>query len=134
MVLLHILWPGFALVALMLGLWSALLARRARGVVGADPPGAFVLPMLVLLLIPLLMLARQAGVAQVLLAWIFVCVRGGHAAAWLREGEGGGEGRRTWRLDLMSLAILSAMWIGFLVDFVRAAFVYQRAIAALLAA
>lgn len=124
MVLLHILWPGFALVALMLGLWSALLVRRARGVVGADPPGAFVLPMLVLLLIPLLMLARQAGVAQVLLAWIFVCVRGGHVAAWLRA----------WRLDLMSLAILSAMWIGFLVDFVRAAFVYQRGIATLLAA
>lgn len=128
MVLLHILWPGFALAALMLGLWSALLVRRTRGAGGTDAVGVFVLPVLVLGLIPLLMLARQAGVAQVLLAWIFVGVRVGHAAAWLREGEG----RRAWRLDLASLAIVSAMWIGFLVDFVRAAVVYQRAIAALL--
>lgn len=130
MVLLHILWPGFALVALMLGLWSALLVRRTRGMGGFDAPGAFLPPLLVLALIPLLMLARQAGVAQVLLAWILVCLRVGHALAWLREGEG----RRVWRLDLASLAIVAAMWIGFLVDFVRAALVYQRAIAALLAA
>lgn len=130
MVLLHILWPGFALVALMLGLWSALLVRRVRGTGGTETAGAFVLPMLVLALIPLLMLARQAGVAQVLLAWIVVVLRAGHAAAWLREGEG----RRVWRLDLVSLAIVAAMWIGFLVDFVGAALVYQRAIAALLTA
>ena len=130
MSLLDILWPGVALVALMLGLWSARLVRRARGAGGADPADAFVLPMLLLALIPLLMLARQAGVAQVLLAWIFVCLRGGHAAAWLREGEG----REVWRLDLASLAIVSMMWTGFLVDFVRAALTYQRAIAALLTA
>lgn len=130
MVLLHILWPGFALVALMLGLWSALLVRRVRAEGGTETAGAFVLSMLVLALIPLLMLARQAGVAQVLLAWIFVALRAGHAAAWLREGEG----RRVWRLDLASLVVVSVMWIGFLVDFVRAALVYQRAIAALLTA
>ena len=68
--------------------------------------------------------------AQVLLAWIFVVLRAGHAAAWWREGEG----RRVWRLDLASLVVVSVMWIGFLVDFVRAALVYQRAIAALLTA
>lgn len=130
MVLLHILWPGFALVALILGLWSVLLVRRVRGQSAVDPTGALVLPMLALVLIPLLMLARQAGVAQVLLAWIFVVLRAGHAAAWLREGEG----RRVWRLDLASLAIVAAMWIGFLIDFLRAALVYQRAIAALLTA
>ena len=130
MVLLHILWPGFALVALLLVSWSSLLVRRVRGVQPEDGVAPLLLPVLALILIPLLMLARQAGVAQVLLAWIFVVLRAAHGIAWWREGEG----RRAWRLDLASVAIVSAMWIGFLIDFVRVAISYQRAIAALLTA
>lgn len=144
MILFHILWPTFAMVALIFAVWTVLLVRRMRVVKGiatgaADPdarlfkpielPGntvasLFELPVLFFAIVPLLMGTRQAGVAQVLLAWIFVGSRALHSLLHLRRTDV----RRQFRVYLASAAVLAAMWIGFFIDFTYAAVAYSRAL------
>lgn len=141
MILLHILWPTFAFVALVFAVWITLLVQRLGhlrrspprredfatgaaatryfepvGLAGDNLRNLFELPVLFLALVPLLMGTRQAGIAQVLLAWIFVILRAVHS--WLHIGN---HVRARFRAYLASTVVLSAMWLGFLVDFTAAA-------------
>jgi hypothetical protein len=151
MILFHILWPTFAFVALVFVVAGTTLAQRL-GHMKRNPPQAgdftsstaasryfepvalaadnlrnlFEMPVLFLILVPLLTGTRQAGIAQVLLAWIFVILRALHSRAHIR-----GQVRARFRLFLMSSAVLAAMWIGFLIDFSMAAMSYEAALARL---
>jgi len=137
-----ILWPTFAMVALIFAVLLAVPVRRLRHV-SANPPGRetfataasartyfepvdapannlanlFETPVLFLALVPLLLITGQAGVAQVLLAWIFVAARATHS--WIHVTHNRVPVR--FRAFLVSVAVLSAMWIGFFVDCVLAA-------------
>jgi hypothetical protein len=72
---------------------------------------------LFLALVPLLLLTGRAGVAQVLLAWAYVGARAVHS--WIHVTHNRVPAR--FRAFLVSVAILSAMWIGFFVDCVMLA-------------
>ncbi|MBJ6120612.1 MAPEG family protein [Sphingomonas mollis] len=148
MILLHIMWPTFAMVALIFTTWSTMLVQRL-GHLKRTPPSAddfatasatnryfdgvdtaannlrnlFEMPVLFFAIVPLLMGTRQAGIAQVLLAWIFVLLRAAHSRVHI--GKGSLQAR--FRLYFASAIILSAMWIGFFVDFIRAAAAYSHA-------
>lgn len=148
MIALHILWPVFAFVLLVFVVAGTMLGQRLAHM-RRNPPRAadfasgaaasryfepvsraadnlrnlFELPVLFLVLVPLLTGTRQAGIAQVLLAWIFVILRAGHSWAHI-----GGRVRLRFRLFLASAAILAAMWIGFLIDFTAAAAAYAAAL------
>ncbi len=148
MILLHILWPTFAMVALVLVVWCAMVVQRLRHLKNNPPATAdmatasattryfevaesasgnlrnlFEMPVLFFAIVPLLMGTRQAGVAQVLLAWIFVGLRALHS--WVHIGRG--DMRKRFRIYFASVIILSAMWIGFFIDFARAASAYSHA-------
>lgn len=125
-----LLWPTFALVALILGVWSALLFRRLRHI-RANPPGRedlaggeaarryfapvempannlanlFEMPVLYFALVPLLLMFRQVTVAQLVLAWFFVILRTLHSMVHL----GRNDVRTRFRLYLLSVAVLSAI-------------------------
>lgn len=71
----------------------------------------FEMPVLFYALVPLLLITGQGGVAQVLLGWIYVVVRALHSHAHVT-----GSTIRRFRLFLMSVAVLLAMWIGFAID------------------
>lgn len=135
-----LLWPTFAMAAVLFAAWVALTARRAALIrrppapddVGfdaaaqdpADPSGT---PVLFFALAPLLLMFRQAGIAQVLLAWLFVAARAMHNVVHL----GRDDVRTRFRLFILSTAILSAMWIGFFVDIIIAWRGYHEATASL---
>ncbi|SFP73205.1 MAPEG family protein [Sphingomonas rubra] len=149
MILLHILWPTFAMVLLTFAVMLTVASRRLR-LVKATPPrrddfasvaasqryfqpvenadrnlsNLFEMPVLFFALVPLLMGTQQAGIAQVVLAWFYVICRAAHS--WIHLG--GNDVRRRFRAFLLSNVVLAAMWIGFFVDFVRAAATYQRAL------
>lgn len=132
-----ILWPTFALVALIYAVWLTLFVQR-RGHMRRTPPRAdefatgaaarryfepvempannlanlFEMPVLYFALVPLLMVTRQADHLQVSLAWIFVALRAGHSIVHvMRRGV-----PLRFLLYLLSCAVLAAMWIGFAVD------------------
>ena len=137
-----ILWPTFAMVALVFTVWTVLVVRRLRHI-SASPPtretfasgeaarryfepvefpahnlaNLFEMPVLFFALVPLLVISGQVGVAQVLLAWIFVAARGVHS--WIHVGRNAVP--RRFRAYVVSVAVLAAMWIGFFVDCVAAA-------------
>jgi len=137
-----VLWPTFALVALILAVLMILVTRRLRHI-AANPPGSdtfatlesagayfrpveapaanlanlFETPVLFLALVPLLLLTGLAGPAQVMLAWVYVAARGVHSAIQL----GSNRVVPRFRAYAASVAVLSAMWIGFLIDSVAAA-------------
>ncbi|GGB18401.1 membrane protein [Sphingomonas metalli] len=144
MIAFHILWPVFGFVALVFTV-AILTVRERVAFMKRQPPrredfttsaaatryfeGAgraadnlrnlFEMPVLFLVLVPLLTGTRQAGIAQVLLAWIFVALRVLHSQAHIA-----GAVRLRFRLFLASNAVLAAMWIGFLIDFSIAAVHY----------
>ncbi len=151
MILLHILWPVFAFVALVFIVWATLFVQRMRhmkgspprredfvtgaaasryfepvGLVGDNLRNLFEMPVLFLILIPLLTGTRQAGIAQVLLAWIFVILRYVHSWMHIR-----GRVRPRLRAFLASTVVLIAMWLGFFIDFALAAARYNAVIGAL---
>jgi hypothetical protein len=152
MIFLHIMWPVFAMVALIFVVWSTLVVRRMRHIKATPPTresfasGAaasryfepvetpahnlanlFEMPVLFFAIVPLLMWTQQAGVAQVCLAWIYVALRAIHSAIHL----GRNDIRQRFRVYLASVAVLAAMWIGFFYDFAAAAVAYNHAIGAL---
>ncbi|HEX8383679.1 MAG TPA: MAPEG family protein [Sphingomonas sp.] len=132
-----LLWPTFALVALIMGVWLTLMVRRLRHV-KKNPPtretfasgdaarryfepvetpadnlaNLFEMPVLFFALVPLLLMFRQVTTAQLILAWLFVILRAAHSLIHL------GPNVVKWRFQvyLASAALLFAMWIGFFVD------------------
>jgi len=131
-----ILWPTFALVALIF-IVSVTLLRARVAHMRRQPPRAhdfadteasrayfrsverpaanlanlFELPVLYLALVPLLLLTGLAGLAQVGLAWTYVALRAGHSIAHIA-----GRVRLRFALFLASTGILATMWIGFAID------------------
>lgn len=152
MILLHILWPTFAMVALIFVVWAIMFAQRMRHMRQAAPraedfaTGAsarryfepvemsannltnlFEMPVLFFAIVPLLMGTQQAGIAQVVLAWFFVILRAVHS--WIHIGPKNVRARGM--VYVASVAVLSAMWIGFFIDFAAAAVSYSRAVSQL---
>ena len=148
MILMNILWPTFALVLLVFAVWATTLVSRVRHMKRVPPaPGAFAsraataeyfapvehagnnlanlfeMPVLFFALVPLLLFTRSADLVEVALAWLFVVARYVHSYLHVAA-------RRIPMRFLayaIGCAILSAMWIGFLVDMVAAALSYSHA-------
>ena len=152
MILANILWPTFALVLLAFAVLFTTAARRLAHVRRVPPgPGTFAtrdtaaayfgplelsannlsnlfeMPVLFFALVPLLIETHSAGVAQVLLAWLFVLARAAHSYVHVVKQDV----RARFRVFLVSNVLLSAMWIGFFVDMVRAAHAYTQAMGAI---
>ena len=148
MILLHILWPTFAMVLLIFAVWTTLVVRRMRHIKTTPPTretfasaasaqryfepveagdrnlaNLFEMPVLFFAIVPLLMGTQQAGIAQVVLAWFYVGLRAIHS--WTHLGTNNVRSR--FRVYLLSIVVLSAMWIGFFVDFASAAVAYNHA-------
>lgn len=140
-----ILWPTFALVALIVIVWFTLVFAR-MGHIRRNPPTAgdfatgekalsyfrpvempannlanlFEIPVLYFALVPLLMITHQAGHVQVLLAWIYVVLRAIHSFIHI----GPKKVQPRFMIYLASCAVLFAMWIGFAIDMFAAASAY----------
>ena len=137
-----LLWPTFALVALIFVVWAAMLVQRfahmrrnppergdplsgaaAKSYFGqADMPAnnlanLFELPVLYFALVPLLLMFRQVSTAQLVLAWAFVGFRVAHSLVHIARGPV----PVRFMLYAASTAVLVAMWIGFFVDALNAA-------------
>lgn len=149
MILLHILWPTFAMVLLTFVVLLTVAGRRMR-LVRTTPPtrddfasvaaaqryfqpvesadrnlaNLFEMPVLFFAIVPLLMNTQQAGIAQVVLAWFYVALRTIHS--WIHLGRN--DVRSRFRVFLLSNVVLAAMWIGFFIDFVRVAAAYNHAL------
>ena len=150
MILLHILWPTFALVLLIFVVTTVLAAQRMRHIKTVAPKredftsnataaryfepvqlpadnlaNLFETPVLFFAIVPLLMGTQQAGIAQVALAWIFVLLRCAHS--WIHLSVKNVRAR--FQVFAASLVVLAAMWVGFFIDFASAAAVYADAVA-----
>jgi hypothetical protein len=151
-ILLNIIWPTFALVALIFAVWLTMFVQRYRHI-GRTPPGQedfassastnryfepvemsgnnlrnlFEMPVLFFALVPLLLLTQKADLAQIVLAWLFVLCRITHSL--IHIGRKGMPQRA--RIYVVSTVILMAMWIGFFVDMVAAAHSYSEAMRAM---
>jgi len=134
---LGILWPTFALVALIFTVWFILFVQRI-GHMRRNPPRAediatgeaamryftpvempannlrnlFEMPVLYFALVPLLLITHHANHLQVLLAWIFVALRALHSFIHI----GPKKVMPRFMIYLASCITLSAMWIGFGID------------------
>ena len=145
-----ILWPTFALVALIFVIWFWLFVARTAHM-KRNPPTAdslatgesslryfepvgmpannlrnlFEMPVLFFALVPLLLITRHADHLQVLLAWIFVILRVLHSLIHI------GSKRVPLRffVYLASCAVLLAMWVGFFIDLSTAAHRYDTVMA-----
>ena len=143
-----ILWPTFALVALVFVVFAVMFAKRF-GHIRANPPRAddlasgeaalryfapvempannfrnlFEMPVLYFALVPLLLITNQDSVAQVALAWIYVALRYLHS--FIHIGPKKVPVRAM--LFVLSAVILSVMWIGFAIDIASAQLVFDRA-------
>lgn len=132
-----ILWPTFALVALIFIVWLTLFVQRF-GHIKRNPPTAayfatgeaamryfepvempannlrnlFEMPVLYFALVPLLLITHHAGHVQVLLAWIYVTLRAVHSFIHI----GPKKVMQRFQVYLLSCIVLSAMWIGFFID------------------
>lgn len=137
MQVLGILWPTFALVALIFIVWFTLFVQRL-GYMKRNPPRAedfltgetamryfapvempannlrnlFEMPVLYFALVPLLMITHHANHIQVLLAWIYVLLRVVHSFIHI----GPKKIRPRFMVYLASCVVLSAMWVGFAID------------------
>ncbi|NML06441.1 MAPEG family protein [Sphingomonas sp. G-3-2-10] len=132
-----ILWPTFAMVALIHAVWFVLYVQRFA-LMKRQPPTAenfasgdaakryfqpaempannfvnlFEMPVLFFALVPLLMFTNQASAAQVALAWAFVALRALHSFIQIVVQKI----PPRFLIYLASCVVLSAMWIGFFVD------------------
>ena len=136
-----ILWPTFALVALIFTMFLVMFYDRGRHT-RANPPresdfasgeaaqryfqpvemsgnnyrNLFEMPLLYFALVPLLLITRQADHLQVALAWVYVILRIVHSFIHI------GPKVVTWRAGAFALSafVLMAMWIIFFVDMLHA--------------
>ena len=150
-----ILWPTFALVALIYVIWLVMYVQRfalmkrtpptaedfatmdggRRYFAPVEMPAAnlinlFEMPVLFFALVPLLLITHHANHIQVALAWAYVLFRAGHSLVQIVI-------RRVplrFMVYVLSCAVLSAMWIGFAVDMAGASARYQDAMANIAAA
>lgn len=132
-----ILWPTFALVALIFAVWFVMYVQRFA-VMKRTPPTAadfatgdaakryfqpaemaannfanlFEMPVLFFALVPLLLITHQAGHVQVALAWAFVALRALHSLVQIVVRKVS----LRFLAYLLSCVVLSAMWIGLAVD------------------
>jgi hypothetical protein len=146
-ILLNILWPTFALVALVMIVWFTLVVQRL-GYMKRTPPAPgtmtdaaatetyfapvatpnnnlanlFEMPVLFFALVPLLVIGGMASVAQVALAWLFVFARATHSLIHLSRKPV----TARFMAYLASNIVLFAMWIGFFVDMVVSANAYSQ--------
>jgi hypothetical protein len=134
---LGILWPTFALVALIYGVWFWMFVKRMAHMRRIPPTDAdfasgdaamryfqpvempannlrnlFEMPVLYFALVPLLMLTRHAGHIEVALAWAFVVLRAVHSLIHV----GPNQVKLRFLAYFLSCIVLSAMWIGFAID------------------
>ncbi len=132
-----ILWPTFALVALIFAVWFTMFVQRLALMKRVPPTrdsfttgtsarayfepvempannfaNLFEMPVLYFALVPLLLLTHHAGHVEVALAWVFVALRAVHSAIHV----GRGKVQVRFLVYLASCAVLSAMWIGFALD------------------
>jgi hypothetical protein len=132
-----ILWPTFALVALIYAVWGVMFVKRF-GHIRRNPPqpadfangdaamryfqpvempsnnlrNLFEMPVLYFALVPLLLLTHHAGHIQVALAWAYVVLRAIHSV--IHVGPNPVVPR--FMVYLASCVVLSVMWIGFAID------------------
>ncbi len=132
-----ILWPTFALVALIFAVWVQVPLRRVA-FIKANPPrretfasGAaardyfapvdlpannlanlFEMPVLFFALVPLLLVLHHAGTVEVALAWVYVALRAVHSVIH----TGANVVRVRFLVWVTSCAVLLAMWLGFAID------------------
>lgn len=152
MQILGILWPTFALVALIFVVWFTMFVQRTR-YMKEHPPGPddlangeaalryfrpvempannlanlFEMPVLYFALVPLLIATHAAGYLQVVLAWAYVGLRCVHSL--IHIGPKSVPAR--FIVYLASCIMLAAMWIGFFVDAISAAHAMHQAQAAM---
>ncbi len=144
-----ILWPTFALVALIFVVWLTLFFQRG-GHIRRHPPtpenfattesatryfqpvelasnnfsNLFEIPVLYFALVPLLLITHHAGHIQVILAWVFVILRVLHSYVHIVVRNP----KIRMPVYALGVAVLLAMWIVFAVDMIHAASVYDAAI------
>ena len=145
-----ILWPTFALVALIVVVWFWLTLERGRHI-KSQPPTAedfasgeaalryfqpvempannfrnlFEMPVLYFAIVPLLLITHQASHVQVALAWAFVLLRVLHSFIHIVVRKVQLRAPVYW----LGSAALIAMWVGFAVDIASASARYQDAVA-----
>jgi hypothetical protein len=143
-----ILWPTFALVALIFVVLITLATQRF-GYVRSHPPkredmatsssmkayfepidapannlaNLFEMPVLFFALVPLLLLFRHANHIQVVLAWAYVLLRVLHSIAHISRARV----QRRFLVYLLSCMVLSIMWVGFAIDMATAAAALSQA-------
>ena len=140
--LIAILWPTFALVALIILVWFWLTVERGRHIKRRPPTAEdfatgeaalryftpvempannfrnlFEMPVLYFAIVPLLMITHQGNHVQVALAWAFVLLRAVHSFIHIVVRKVMIRAPVYW----LGSAVLMAMWIGFAVDIARAA-------------
>ena len=144
-----ILWPTFALVALIALVWFWLTVERGRHI-KRSPPRAedfasgeaalryfqpvelpannfrnlFEMPVLYFALVPLLMITHQASHIQVQLAWAYVVLRALHSFIHIVVRKVHIRAPVYW----LSCAALMAMWIGFAINIATASAQYRDAV------
>ena len=151
MILLNILWPTFALVAVVMAVWFTLFAQRIAHMKRTPPaPGTmaspaavqayfepvampannlanlFEMPVLFFALVPLLVIGGMASVVQVALAWAFVALRAVHSVVHISRKPV----PTRFIVYLASVIVLFAMWIGFFIDMVVSAQAYSQLVRA----
>ena len=151
MILLNILWPTFALVLLIFVMWITTAIVRLRHTRRVAPgretfatrdtaaayfapidlpannlANLFEMPVLYFALVPLLLATRSADVAEVGLAWLFVVARVVHSYLHVVSKNV----RVRFLAHVIGNAILSAMWLGFFYDMVKAAIDFHHAMSA----
>ena len=145
-----LLWPTFALVALIIIVWFWLFVERMRHI-RRNPPTAesfatgeaalryfepvempannfrnlFEMPVLYFAIVPLLMITHQANHVQVALAWVFVILRVVHSFIHIGVRKVQIRAPVYW----LGSAVLMAMWIGFAVDIASVSARYEDAAA-----
>ena len=137
-----ILWPTFALVALIILVWFWLTVERGRHIKRSPPTAEdfatgeaalryftpvempannfrnlFEMPVLYFAIVPLLMITHQGNHVQVALAWAFVLLRAVHSFIHIVVRKVMIRAPVYW----LGSAVLMAMWIGFAVDIAHAA-------------
>lgn len=147
MILLNILWPTFALVALVMIVWFTLFVQRTAHMKRTPPTAGtfdtnsaslayfepvampannlanlFEMPVLFFAIVPLLVIGGMASPAQVALAWAFVILRAVHSYIHIARKPV----PNRFLAYLGSVIVLFAMWIGFFDDMIVSAHAYSQ--------
>ncbi len=151
MILVNIIWPVFAMAALIFGVWITVAVKRL-GYTRENPPTAasfttgdemrrYFAPvelandnLVNLTQIPVLFFVIALGLivtmpfvplVQIVLAWVYVLLRLAHSVIHI----GVKAVRARFLVHVASNAVLSAMWIGWFIDMVVAAHAFGQAAA-----